>query len=97
MKKIVLSAKMFFLILLMISLSFTVPVKANLTGPGDIDGDGDVDITDIVMAASQYNLTPENPSYNATIVEKADLALPNNRVINILDMVTIAYYYGTKY
>lgn len=60
---------------------------------GDIDGDGDVDINDVVLAASQYRLTPESAGYNATIVEKADLAAPFNGIINIYDLVTLIFHY----
>lgn len=68
--------------------------KTNTTKPGDIDLDGDVDIFDIVLAASQYKLHPNDPCYNATIVERADIAAPRDGIINIFDLTTIIYYYG---
>jgi len=61
--------------------------------PGDIDQDGDVDITDIVLVTHQYGLTPANPSYNATIVGRADLAAPYDGVINIYDILTVVSHY----
>jgi len=72
-------------------LMFTSPV-AYANDPGDINEDGKVDILDIVLAASQYLLTPEDPGYNAAIVEKADLAEPYG-IIDIFDLVSIIYYY----
>jgi len=72
-------------------LMSTSPV-AYANDPGDINEDGKVDILDIVLAASQYLLTPEDPGYNAAIVEKADLAEPYG-IIDIFDLVSIIYYY----
>jgi len=63
---------------------------------GDIDDDGDVDLYDVSLACSQYKLSAEDPNYNATIVERADLAPPYG-VIDIFDIVTIvSAYTGSK-
>ena len=64
--------------------------KAQLIG--DINNDGKVDILDLTLATSQYLLTPEDPGYNQTIVERADVAEPY-QIIDILDIVTIAAHY----
>jgi PKD repeat protein len=63
---------------------------------GDVNGDGEVNIFDIVSAASQYQLDPEDPGYDSVIVENADVAPPYNGIIDIYDLVTIAYHYGEK-
>lgn len=90
MKKLIIIG-MFFSLLL-ITPGFT---KADTSKPGDIDLDGDVDIYDIVLAVSQYGLHPDDPNYNGTIVERADLAPPYG-IINLYDLVTIIYHYGNK-
>ena len=56
---------------------------------GDLDGDGDVDIYDMVAAATAYGSAIGDPEYN----EEADLASPYG-IINLYDIVTIAYHYG---
>ena len=82
------------LILISTMLLLMAPaVRAPNGIPGDINEDGKVDISDVVLAASQYGLKPGDAGYNSTIVEKADLAPPFNGVINMLDMVTITYHY----
>jgi len=63
---------------------------------GDVNGDGEVNIFDVVLAASQYHLDPEDPGYDSVIVENADVAPPYNGIIDIYDLVTIAYHYGEK-
>jgi hypothetical protein len=63
----------------------------------DINGDGKVDICDVTLAASQYMKKPGDSDYNITIVSRADLAPPYDGIINILDLVTIAAYYGKTY
>ena len=63
---------------------------------GDVNGDGEVNIFDVVLAASQYHLCPEDPSYDSVIVENADVAPPYNGIIDIYDLVMIAYHYGEK-
>ncbi|MCK4434199.1 hypothetical protein KAU92_01820, partial [Candidatus Bathyarchaeota archaeon] len=63
---------------------------------GDVNGDGEVNIFDVVLAASQYHLDPEDPGYDSAIVENADIAPPYNGIIDIYDLVTIAYHYGEK-
>jgi len=63
---------------------------------GDVNGDGEVNIFDVVSAASQYQLDPEDPGYDSVIVEDADVAPPYNGIIDIYDLVTIAYHYGEK-
>lgn len=70
----------------------TMSTVASGNIPGDINDDDKVDILDIVLAAGQYLLTPEDPGYDAAIVEKADLAEPYG-VIDIFDLVSIIYYY----
>jgi len=64
---------------------------------GDVNGDGEVNIFDVVLAATQYYLDPENPGYDSVIVENADIALPYNGIIDLLDLVTIGYHYGEKF
>lgn len=85
------------LILAVLSLAVTMLMSTSTVAyaysPGDINEDGKVDILDIVLAASQYLLTPEDPGYDASIVEKADLAEPYG-VIDIFDLVSIIYYYN---
>jgi hypothetical protein len=58
---------------------------------GDLDGDGDVDIYDMVAAATAYGSKIGDPEYN----EEADLAAPFG-IINLYDIVTIAYHYREK-
>lgn len=60
---------------------------------GDIDGDDDVDIYDVILAAGQYAINPNDPAYNSTVVSKADLAPPYNGILDILDIVTLASCY----
>lgn len=83
-------------LLLIFALTLTMPLlmapKTRANGvPGDIDGDGKVTVLDVAMAGSQYLLTPDDPEYNASIVEKADFV--NDDIINILDLTTLIYYY----
>ncbi len=76
--------------------TFTYFTYAHSTGkvrilvpiPGDLNVDGDVDIFDIVLAASSYGVTPDDPNWNPL----ADLA-PPWEIINIYDIVTLASYY----
>jgi len=70
-----------------------IPCSGSSVLIGDINEDGHVDIQDVVMAAGQYSLTPSDPAYNSTIVERADIAPPFNGIIDILDLVTITSYY----
>lgn len=59
---------------------------------GDIDGNRKVDIYDIVIASAAYRSKPGDPNWNPY----ADLA-PLYGIVNIYDMVTIAYHYGKTY
>jgi hypothetical protein len=83
-----------FALMMATPLLFSIP-KGRALKPGDINGDGHVDILDVVLAGSQFRLNSSDLGYNATIVAKADLAPPYDGVINILDLVTLVYYYGT--
>jgi len=56
---------------------------------GDVNGDDIIDIYDIVEAAIAYYSRPGDPNWNSD----ADLAPPWG-VIDILDLVTIASWYG---
>jgi hypothetical protein len=79
-------------LILTMSLLVTPLVRAPNGIPGDIDEDGDVDITDIILAGSQYMLPLDHPDYNSTIVGRADFVAPFG-IVTLLDMVTIAYHY----
>jgi parallel beta-helix repeat protein len=61
-------------------------------GPGDLNGDGVVDILDVTIAATAYGCVKGDPKWN----QLADLAPPYGK-INMLDLVTIIFYYGKKY
>lgn len=88
-------------LLLVLALTMTMPLlfmapkvhTSIVPIPGDINGDGHVNILDVVLAATQYMLTPDSPGYNATIVSRADLAPPFNGIINMEDLVTIISHY----
>jgi len=56
---------------------------------GDVNGDGQVDIYDIVIASDAYRTMEGDPDY----VADADLA-PVYGLIDIYDIVTVAYHYG---
>ena len=61
---------------------------------GDVNGDSKVTIEDVVLAASQFMLTPDDPTYDPTIVEMADIAPLYNGIIDIFDLITIIAHYG---
>jgi len=58
----------------------------------DFDGNGKVDVEDIVIAVSAYG----SRSGDANWIPDADLA-PAYGLIDIFDLVTLAYYYGTTF
>lgn len=60
-----------------------------ITGFADVDGNGIVDIYDIVLASTSYDLREGDPDWN----EHVDVAAPYG-LIDIYDIVTIAYCYG---
>ena len=55
----------------------------------DVNHDGKVDIIDVVLAASIYGCREGEPNWNP----EADITSPYG-IIDILDLVTIAYHYG---
>jgi len=59
-------------------------------GCGDLNGDFKVDLYDLVLASSAYGSKEGDPNWNPL----ADLA-PRYGIIDIYDLVTFAYYYGT--
>ena len=63
-----------------------------VTTTGDVNHDGTVNIFDIVLASSIYQCKEGEPRWNP----EADLALPHG-IINLPDIVTIAFHYGEKY
>ncbi|MEM3699740.1 MAG: cohesin domain-containing protein [Candidatus Bathyarchaeia archaeon] len=69
---------------------FISPTIVHVVLPGDGDCDGDVDIYDVVMITSIYNLKSGDPYYNP------NLDWDNNGVINIYDVVIATSVYGQK-
>jgi parallel beta-helix repeat protein len=63
-----------------------------VTTTGDVNHDGTVNILDIVLASSIYQCEEGESRWNP----EADLALPHG-IINLPDIVTIAFHYGEKY
>jgi len=58
---------------------------------GDINYDGQTNILDIMLAVATFGSTPEDPNWNADV----DLA-PQYGIIDIFDLVTLAYHYGER-
>ncbi len=58
----------------------------------DVDGDGSVGILDITKAAAAYRATPKDILLWDPL---ADVA-PEYGVIDILDLITLVFYYGNK-
>jgi hypothetical protein len=54
----------------------------------DLDNDGDVDIVDIMMVASRWNISTGDPNYDATC------DLDNDGDIDILDIMMVAAQWG---
>lgn len=80
-------------LILILALVLTIPLLTAPTTrangvPGDINGDGKVNILDITLATGQYLLPPDDPNYNATIVDKVDFTEPYG-IITMLDLVTL--------
>jgi len=81
-----------------LTANYTIQLTVNVMSiVGDVNGDSKVTIEDVILAASQFMLTPEDPTYDPTIVKTADVAPPYNGIINICDLVTIAAHYGETY
>ena len=59
---------------------------------GDVNCDGTVSLDDIISAAASYHCSQDEACWNSN----ANFAPPWN-VIDILDLVTIAYHYGETY
>ena len=55
----------------------------------DANGDGKVDISDIIIIATAYGSTPNDPNWNPN----ADMAYPYEK-IDIFDIVTAVSHYG---
>lgn len=58
----------------------------------DFDGDGKIDVEDIIIAVSAYGSRPGDANW----IPDADLA-PMYGIINIFDLVTLAYHYGKTF
>jgi hypothetical protein len=59
---------------------------------GDVNCDGKVDLKDLIQAAASYRSKEDEPKWNPN----ANFAPPYNR-IDLIDLVTIAVYYGKTY
>lgn len=69
-----------------------VHIDVFLRAPADLDGNGRVAINDIITAVIAYGARPGDSTWNP----EADLA-PRYGVVDIIDLVTIAYHYGETY
>jgi hypothetical protein len=65
--------------------------QIRVTIPGDLNGDFQVTLADLTILAHAYGSHPGDPNWNSN----ADLALRG--VIDLTDLVTLAYHYGQHY
>jgi hypothetical protein len=78
---------------LILTIALLMVPKIHAQPNPDIDGDGHVNISDVILAASQYRLIASDPGYDAAIVEKADFT--GDGMVNLIDMVTLIQYYSS--
>jgi hypothetical protein len=75
-------------VLLGFAAVFKVDMAKAVNPAADFDGDGQVDIGEAILMSNAFGTTNASLNWNATY------DLNNDGVINILDMIILASYFG---